>query len=100
MSSKAGLCEQYRMKSIRQRTPSERLFWRSSSSNLGEDSVLEKYDYAMKLYRTSKAQLGKLQYDPFNLGQSNNLLESFRTEVAHTLTRSMRIQTTIVLIGE
>jgi hypothetical protein len=100
VSSKAGLCEQDRMKSIRQRTPSERRFWRSSSSNLGEDSVLEKYDDAMKLYRTSKAQLGKLQYDPFNLGQSNNLLESFRTEVAHTLTRSMRIQTTIVLIGE
>ena len=54
VSSKAGLCEQDTMKSIRQRTPSERRFWRSSSSNLGEDPVLEKYDDAMKLYRTAK----------------------------------------------
>ena len=39
-----------------------------------------------------------LRYDPFNIGRPNNLLQAFKSEVAQTLARAMRIQTTVVLI--
>ena len=79
--------------------PSVRRQCRSrKESELDQDEILAKYEYAMKEYRAAKGQLGKLKYDPFNIGRTNDLLESFRTEVNHTLSRAMRIQTTVVLI--
>mmetsp|Transcript_13942 Transcript_13942/g.30263 ORF Transcript_13942/g.30263 Transcript_13942/m.30263 type:complete len:523 (+) Transcript_13942:114-1682(+) len=88
--------------SIRLVLPPNRRNWREPdceySFKHGHDAVLEKYDAAMKGYRAAKAQLGKLKYDPFNIGQPNDLLQIFTNEVSQTLARAERIQTTVVLI--
>lgn len=86
----------------RKRMTVRRRKWRNAESDYafehGHDSVLEKCEIAMKEYKTTKARLGMLKYDPFNIGWSKDLLENFKDEVNQTLSRSMRIQTTVVLI--
>ena len=87
------------LRSIRTRMPTFRRKWKQEAqSALGHDRVLEKYEEATKEYREARSQLGMLHYDPFNIGRPNDLLGKFRTETANTLTRAMRIQTTVVLI--
>jgi len=86
--------------SVRMRTPSIQRTWRKTASDYdyGHDVVLEKYEAATKEWRAAKAQLGMLKYDPFNIGLPDDLLQTFRNEVAQILARAMRIQTTMVLI--
>lgn len=88
--------------SSRKRMTVRRRKWRNAESDYsfehGHDSVFAKCEVAMKDYKTTKARLGMLKYDPFNIGWSKDLLENFKVEVNQTLSRSMRIQTTVVLI--
>mmetsp|Transcript_222 Transcript_222/g.353 ORF Transcript_222/g.353 Transcript_222/m.353 type:complete len:504 (-) Transcript_222:164-1675(-) len=88
--------------SSRKRMTVRRRKWRNAESDYsfehGHDSVFAKCEAAMKDYKTTKARLGMLKYDPFNIGWSKDLLENFKVEVNQTLSRSMRIQTTVVLM--
>jgi hypothetical protein len=64
----------------------------------GGDVALEKYESAIKEYRTMKAQFAKLRYDPFSIGTPDHFLSTFCTEMANSIARALRIQNTVVLL--
>lgn len=65
---------------------------------LGHDVILEKHAEASAEYGATKSQLAMLSYDPFSIGRDDILLQKYKAEVARTLARSTRVQTTVVLI--
>ena len=62
------------------------------------DKVLETYEAALKDWRVTKGVFGILDYDPFNIGIPQQTQTIFKKETANTLARSLRIQTTVVLL--
>ena len=74
--------------------------WRHGSGHMdtGPDEALTKEENAIQESRLIKSQLAMLRYDPFQVNIPVEVMETFRTEVAHTLARALRIQHTVVLI--
>lgn len=62
------------------------------------DVALEKYEAALKEWRTIQTQLNNVRFDPLHLGTPDELLSAFRSEVTNTLARALRIQNTVVLL--
>lgn len=87
-------------RSIREQLTVSRRPWRNSvgAVDKGGDGTLEKYEDAIKEWRNIKLQLGKLKFDPFNIGLPDDLISSFRTEMANTMARTLRIQNTVILL--
>lgn len=78
-------------------------FNRSNSTLTGSihnksDVALTKYEDAISEWRLSKALFPLTKYDPFAVGKAPEKTEAFRTEVARTLARALRMQTTIVVL--
>jgi Aluminium activated malate transporter len=81
-------------------------FLRSNSleSNSSEESIaradiaLKKYEEAIADWRLSKMLFPLANYDPFHLTNKNPESEAQQTEIARTLARALRIQTTIVVM--
>lgn len=83
---------------------------RSSSSRLSDDSshdglaksdiALKKYEDAIADWRVTKALFPLTHYDPFSLSihESTGEDKEAQTEIARTLARALRIQTTIVVL--
>ncbi|CAJ1965680.1 unnamed protein product [Cylindrotheca closterium] len=88
------------------------LRWRlSSTSSLGSSSrnadnpgatdvALKKYEDAIADWRLSKMLFPLVKYDPFRLkiAKDEVVSDAFQTEIARTLARCLRIQTTIVVL--
>lgn len=89
------------------------LRWRlSSASSLADSSTstreepaatdvaLKKYEDAIADWRLSKMLFPLVKYDPFKIKMSKNddMVDAFHTEIARTLARCLRIQTTIVVL--
>ncbi|KAL7570065.1 hypothetical protein ACA910_017100 [Epithemia clementina (nom. ined.)] len=74
--------------------------WRRERGDMdvAADEALHKHETAIHESRLIQAQLNMLKYDPFQLNAPDEVVEKFRTEVAHTLARALRIQHTVVLI--
>ena len=73
--------------------------WRNQKHGaVSSEEALEKHDAAIQDSRIIKAQLGMLQYDPFQLGTPDEAILTFQSEVANTLARALRIQHTVVLL--
>ena len=62
------------------------------------DEALMTQEKAIQESRLIQAQLNMLSYDPFQFTAPDHVVAKFRTEVAHTLARALRIQHTVVLI--
>jgi hypothetical protein len=64
------------------------------------DVALKKYEEAIADWRLSKMLFPLVQYDPFKfkLNADEAMNDVFHTEIARTLARCLRIQTTIVVI--
>jgi len=81
--------------------PGMRRWRRAEAGNamdLGNEVALQKHESAIQESRLIKSQLNMLKYDPFQFGTPDEVMVSFRTEVAHTLARALRIQHTVVLL--
>lgn len=63
-----------------------------------DDSAHQKYEKAIGKYKAAKSAFPLAKYDPYNLCRDTESYEAFRKESALTLSRALRIQTTIVLI--
>lgn len=61
------------------------------------DIALKKYEEAIGDWRLSKMLFPLAQYDPFHLGAKDESKHT-QTEIARTLARALRIQTTIVVM--
>lgn len=87
--------------SIRKKITESRRPWRikgaTTSYDIGEEA-LEKHDSAIQESRVIKSNLEMLNYDPFQFGTPDEVIDSFRSEVANTLARALRIQHTVVLL--
>lgn len=81
-------------------------FLRSNSlrSNSSEDSTaradiaLKKYEEAIADWRLSKMLFPLANYDPFHLASRKSESDAMQMEIARTLARALRIQTTIVVM--
>lgn len=65
------------------------------------DVALKKYEDAIADWRLSKMLFPLVKYDPFKLFKINvqeDTSDAFHTEIARTLARCLRIQTTIVVV--
>jgi hypothetical protein len=67
------------------------------------DVALKKYEDAIADWKASKMLFPLIKYDPFRLRlgkrpEENECFSSFNKEIARTLARSLRIQTTIVVL--
>jgi hypothetical protein len=109
----AGRIEVNRLADELLNTPLEsELRWRlTSSSSLSSlstrdagatDVALKKYEDAIADWRLSKMLFPLVKYDPFKMirinVQEDDVSDAFHTEIARTLARCLRIQTTIVVL--
>ena len=87
--------------------PQSQMRWkfnRSDSSlttkayNIGGDVALTKYEDAIADWKVSKALFPLTKYDPFAVTKAPEKSKAFHTEVARTLARTLRMQTTIVVL--
>lgn len=62
------------------------------------DVALKKYEDAIADWRASKALFPLAKYDPFRASEQDAQAALFHTEIARTLARALRIQTTIVVL--
>ncbi len=72
----------------------------SAGDNGATDVALKKYEDAIADWRLSKMLFPLVKYDPFKikLNPEESIDDAFHTEIARTLARCLRIQTTIVVI--
>jgi hypothetical protein len=72
----------------------------SDSSTVMADIALKKYEDAIMAWRATKALFPLMNYDPFALpfNESNERAKTVQKEIARTLARALRIQTTIVVL--
>jgi hypothetical protein len=69
------------------------------TSSLHTDTALRKYDETINDWRLSKLLFPMMKYDPFHQNWSHGpQAEALHTEIARTLARALRIQTTIVVM--
>lgn len=66
--------------------------------DVSADDALEKYENAISDWKATKALFPLLQYDPFSIGRNPEKEKIFKTNMATTLARALRIQSTIVVI--
>ncbi|CAB9528684.1 expressed unknown protein [Seminavis robusta] len=62
------------------------------------DIALKKYEEAIADWRLSKMLFPLAHYDPFHLGINKTASSDMQMEIARTLARALRIQTTIVVM--
>ncbi|KAL3916582.1 MAG: hypothetical protein SGILL_005112 [Bacillariaceae sp.] len=69
------------------------------TESLHTDTALRKYDETINDWRLSKMLFPMMKYDPFHKNWSHGpQAEALHTEIARTLARALRIQTTIVVM--
>ena len=66
--------------------------------DVNADDALEKYENAISDWKATKALFPLIQYDPFSLGRDPEKEKVFKTNMATTLARALRIQSTIVVL--
>ena len=66
--------------------------------DVSADDALEKYENAISDWKATKALFPLIQYDPFSLGRDPEKEKIFKTNMATTLARALRIQSTIVVL--
>ena len=66
--------------------------------DVNADDALEKYENAISDWKATKALFPLIQYDPFSLGRDPEKEKFFKTNMATTLARALRIQSTIVVL--
>jgi Fusaric acid resistance protein-like len=66
--------------------------------DISADDALEKYENAISDWKATKALLPLIQYDPFNIGRDLEKENLFKTNMATTLARVLRILNTVVVI--
>lgn len=64
----------------------------------GDDAAYQIYNKAICEYKAAVSVFPLSKYDPYNLCRDNESFESYRKQSALTLSRCLRIQTTIVLM--
>ena len=66
--------------------------------DVSADDAIEKYENAISDWKATKALFPLIQYDPFSLGRDPEKEKIFMTDMATTLARALRIQSTIVVL--
>ena len=66
--------------------------------DVSADDAIEKYENAISDWKATKALFPLIQYDPFSLGRDPEKEKVFMTDMATTLARALRIQSTIVVL--
>ena len=108
----AGRSEVHRLADELLNTPLEsELRWKLSSSSRSSltsnsttldtgatDVALKKYEDAIADWRISKMLFPLVKYDPFQIQISSSVNDAFNTEIARTLARCLRTQSTIVVL--
>ena len=70
----------------------------STQSAMTTDVTLEKYEMAIEDWKASKALFPLLRFDPFNFGTPNEAAAAFHKEISMTMSRALRIQTTVLTL--
>ena len=70
----------------------------SEDSTARADIALKKYEEAIADWRLSKMLFPLARYDPFHVAKNSHDSSIVQTEIARTLARALRIQTTIVVM--
>jgi hypothetical protein len=66
--------------------------------DISADVALEKYENAISDWKATKALFPLLKYDPFSIGRDSEKESVFQVNMATTLARALRIQSTIVVL--
>jgi Fusaric acid resistance protein-like len=66
--------------------------------DIDADVALEKYENAISDWKATKLLFPLLQFDPFGVGRDVAVEKVFRANMATTLARALRIQSTIVVL--
>jgi hypothetical protein len=66
--------------------------------DIGADVALEKYENAISDWKATKALFPLLKLDPFGIGRDAEIEKVFQVNMATSLARALRIQSTIVVL--
>jgi hypothetical protein len=72
----------------------------NNNNNVKSNRAVKKYEDAIMEWRATKSLFPLAKYDPFSIPDlhRNNKATMIQTDIAHTLARALRIQTTIVVM--